>query len=106
MSTASSGRPSAILIILLCAPSADARVHSLESYTLGMTIDKNDIRKVRNKVVRGQLLAKAKKDKSQAKLKKRIARKQAEQRGETVERGAVLSVSLSEDLEKQSRTEM
>ncbi|KAI5479240.1 aminoacyl-tRNA ligase [Pseudohyphozyma bogoriensis] len=46
-----------------------------------------DISKIKNKVVRGQLLAKQKREKAQAKLKKRIARKEAEQRGEVVERG-------------------
>lgn len=45
------------------------------------------IRDIKNKVVRGQMLAKEKKEKAQAKLKKRIARKEAEDRGETVERG-------------------
>ncbi|GAA5855109.1 hypothetical protein JCM8547_002384 [Rhodosporidiobolus lusitaniae] len=52
-----------------------------------MPLLKQDIRTVRNKVVRSQLLAKAKKEQRQAKLKKRIARKEAEARGETVERG-------------------
>lgn len=46
-----------------------------------------DISGVRNKIVRGQLLAKQKKEKAQAKLRKRIARKEAENRGEEVERG-------------------
>ncbi|GAA5989079.1 hypothetical protein JCM11641_002297 [Rhodosporidiobolus odoratus] len=52
-----------------------------------MPLEKKDIRNIRNKVVRSQLLQKAKKEQSQAKLKKRIARKEAEARGETVERG-------------------
>ncbi|KAM0755792.1 Brix-domain-containing protein [Meredithblackwellia eburnea MCA 4105] len=43
----------------------------------------SDISKIRNKVVRGQLLKKQKREKAQAKLKKRIARKEAEQRGWT-----------------------
>ncbi|ORY90249.1 hypothetical protein BCR35DRAFT_136018 [Leucosporidium creatinivorum] len=49
--------------------------------------EKVDLSQIRNKIVRGQLLKKQKRDKNQAKLKRRIARKEAEQRGETVERG-------------------
>ncbi|CEQ38761.1 SPOSA6832_00226, partial [Sporobolomyces salmonicolor] len=52
-----------------------------------MPLQSKDISKVRNKVVRGELNRKRKKDLAQAKLKKRIARKEAEARGETVERG-------------------
>ncbi|SCV68613.1 BQ2448_734 [Microbotryum intermedium] len=48
---------------------------------------KLDLSGIRNKVVRGQLLAKQKRDKAQAKLKRRIARKEAENRGEEVEKG-------------------
>jgi ribosome production factor 1 len=49
--------------------------------------EKRDIRDIKNKIVRGQLVAAEKKAKAQAKLRKRIARKEAEQRGEEVERG-------------------
>lgn len=49
--------------------------------------EKLDLSSIRNKIVRGQLLKKQKRDKNQQKLKRRIARKEAEQRGETVERG-------------------
>ncbi|KAK4699175.1 hypothetical protein P7C70_g7087, partial [Phenoliferia sp. Uapishka_3] len=52
-----------------------------------MGVTDGDISGVRNKIVRGQLLAKQKKEKAQAKLRKRIARKEAEERGEVVERG-------------------
>lgn len=52
-----------------------------------MPVLDGDISTVRNKIVRGQLLAKQKKEKNQAKLRKRIARKEAENRGEEVERG-------------------
>lgn len=52
-----------------------------------MAVLDGDISGVRNKIVRGQLLAKQKKEKNQAKLRKRIARKEAENRGEEVERG-------------------
>lgn len=52
-----------------------------------MGITDGDISGVRNKIVRGQLLARQKKEKAQNKLAKRIARKEAENRGETVERG-------------------
>ncbi|KAM0793716.1 hypothetical protein ACM66B_001141 [Microbotryomycetes sp. NB124-2] len=52
-----------------------------------MPLAANDIRKVRNKVVRGQLLAKHRKEQQKDKLKRRIARKEAEKRGETVEKG-------------------
>lgn len=45
------------------------------------------IRDIKNKVVRGEMLKKEKREKAQAKLKKRIARKEAENRGEEVERG-------------------
>ncbi|GJN92179.1 hypothetical protein Rhopal_005209-T1 [Rhodotorula paludigena] len=51
-----------------------------------MPLKAADISRVRNKVVRSQLNEKRKKDQRQAKLKKRIARKEAEARGETVER--------------------
>ena len=52
-----------------------------------MPLKAADISRVRNKVVRGDLNQKRKKELKQAKLKKRIARKEAEARGETVERG-------------------
>ncbi|GAA6038599.1 hypothetical protein JCM8097_009440 [Rhodosporidiobolus ruineniae] len=52
-----------------------------------MPLHKNDVSKIRNKVVRGQEYAKLKKEARQAKLKKRLARKEAEARGETVEKG-------------------
>lgn len=52
-----------------------------------MALLDGDISGVRNKIVRGQLLAKMKREKAQTKLKKRIARKEAENRGEVVERG-------------------
>lgn len=52
-----------------------------------MPIATKDISKIRNKVVRGELNQKRKKEQKQAKLKKRIARKEAEARGEQVERG-------------------
>lgn len=52
-----------------------------------MPITDGDISGVKNKIVRSQLLQKQKKEKAQAKLKKRIARKEAENRGEEVERG-------------------
>lgn len=58
--------------------------------TLAMPLKAADISRVRNKVVRSQLNEKRKKDQRQAKLKKRIARKEAEARGETVERRASL----------------
>lgn len=45
------------------------------------------IRDIKNKVVRGEMLKKEKREKAQAKLKKRIERKEAENRGEEVERG-------------------
>ncbi|KDE04982.1 hypothetical protein MVLG_04630 [Microbotryum lychnidis-dioicae p1A1 Lamole] len=51
------------------------------------TVPKLDLSGIRNKVVRGQLLAKQKRDKAQAKLKRRIARKEAENRGEEVGKG-------------------
>ncbi|POY75337.1 hypothetical protein BMF94_1565 [Rhodotorula taiwanensis] len=52
-----------------------------------MPLKAADISRVRNKVVRGELNQKRKKELKQLKLKKRIARKEAEARGETVERG-------------------
>ncbi|GAA5980828.1 hypothetical protein JCM10908_003882 [Rhodotorula pacifica] len=52
-----------------------------------MPLKAADISRVRNKVVRGELIQKRKKELKQAKLKKRLARKEAEARGETVERG-------------------
>ena len=52
-----------------------------------MTITDGDISGVKNKIVRGQLLLRQKKEKAQNKLRKRIERKEAENRGETVERG-------------------
>ncbi|GAA5827222.1 hypothetical protein JCM11251_001177 [Rhodosporidiobolus azoricus] len=52
-----------------------------------MPLPAADISKIRNKVVRGELHRKAVREKKQAKLKKRLARKEAEARGETVERG-------------------
>lgn len=60
-----------------------------------MPLADGDISGVRNKIVRGQLLKKLKREKSQAKLKKRIARKEAEQRGEVVEKGTCISLPLS-----------
>lgn len=52
-----------------------------------MPIQTKDISKIRNKQVRSDLNQKRKKDLRQAKLKKRIARKEAEARGEHVEKG-------------------
>ncbi|KAK4050433.1 Ribosome production factor 1 [Microbotryomycetes sp. JL201] len=52
-----------------------------------MPLAANDIRKVRNKIVRGQLLAKHRKEQQKDKLKRRIARREAEKRGEVVEKG-------------------
>jgi ribosome production factor 1 len=52
-----------------------------------MGVTDGDISGVKNKIVRGQLLARQKKEKAQNKLQKRIARKEAENRGEVVERG-------------------
>ncbi|GAA6002660.1 hypothetical protein JCM10207_007614 [Rhodosporidiobolus poonsookiae] len=52
-----------------------------------MPLLKQDIRLIRNKVVRGEMLRKAKREQKQEKLKKRLARKEAEARGEKVERG-------------------
>lgn len=46
-----------------------------------------DKKKIANKIVRGQLLAKDRKAKSKEKLRRRIARREAEKRGEQVERG-------------------
>jgi len=46
-----------------------------------------EINQIRNKQVRSALLQREKKLKSKAKLQKRIERKEAENRGETVERG-------------------
>lgn len=57
-----------------------------------MGITDGDISGVRNKIVRGQLLARQKKEKAQNKLKKRIERKEAENRGEVVERGQSISI--------------
>lgn len=54
-----------------------------------MPLLKQDISKVRNKIVRSQLHQKAKKEARQAKLKRRLANKEAEARGETVVRGAL-----------------
>ena len=45
------------------------------------------ISSVRNKEVRAKLYREEQRQKKKAKLAKRIARKEAEQRGETVERG-------------------
>lgn len=58
-----------------------------------MPLKAGDISKVRNKDVRSQLVQKRKKELRQAKLKRRIERKEAEARGEHVEKGAY---SLSE----------
>lgn len=58
-----------------------------------MGITDGDISGVRNKIVRGQLLQRQKKEKAQNKLKKRIERKEAENRGEVVERGQSRSLS-------------
>ena len=55
-----------------------------------MGITDGDISGVRNKIVRGQLLARQKKEKAQNKLRKRIERKEAENRGEVVERGTFI----------------
>ncbi|BGP52526.1 hypothetical protein JCM8202_000405 [Rhodotorula sphaerocarpa] len=52
-----------------------------------MPLKAADISRVRNKVVRGELNQKRKKDLKQQKLKRRLERKEAEARGETVERG-------------------
>ncbi|GAA6049575.1 hypothetical protein JCM3770_000855 [Rhodotorula araucariae] len=52
-----------------------------------MPLKAADISRVRNKQVRSELNQKRKKDQRQAKLKKRIERKEAEARGEHVERG-------------------
>ncbi|GAA6018299.1 hypothetical protein JCM11491_005146 [Sporobolomyces phaffii] len=57
-----------------------------------MPLPAQDISKIRNKVVRGELNQKRKKEQKQAKLKKRIARKEAEARGETVERGITRTI--------------
>ncbi|GAA5852520.1 hypothetical protein JCM3766R1_000823 [Sporobolomyces carnicolor] len=57
-----------------------------------MPIATKDISKIRNKVVRGELNQKRKKEQKQAKLKKRIARKEAEARGEQVERGVTRTI--------------
>lgn len=57
-----------------------------------MGITDGDISGVRNKIVRGQLLARQKKEKAQNKLRKRIERKEAENRGEVVERGEFLNL--------------
>lgn len=54
-----------------------------------MPLKAADISRVRNKVVRGELNQKRKKDLKQQKLKRRLERKEAEARGETVERGAL-----------------
>lgn len=83
-----------------------------------MPITDGDLSGIRNKIVRGALLAKQKREKAQAKLKKRIARKEAENRGEVVERGlsslpsfsvSVLLIRISagfqfQDTQSQSRT--
>lgn len=53
-----------------------------------MPLKASDISKVRNKDVRSQLVQKRKKELRQAKLKRRIERKEAEARGEHVEKGA------------------
>lgn len=52
-----------------------------------MPLKASDISKVRNKDVRSQLVQKRKKELRQAKLKRRIERKEAEARGEQVEKG-------------------
>ena len=79
-----SAYPSANLLllsrVLTCTPLLSLHLPRARSTVSG----------VRNKIVRGQLLAKQKKEKAQAKLRKRIARKEAEERGEVVERGAPL----------------
>ncbi|GAA5888786.1 hypothetical protein JCM6882_002854 [Rhodosporidiobolus microsporus] len=52
-----------------------------------MPVTSSDVSKIRNKQVRGEQYRKLQREKKQAKLKKRLARKEAEARGETVERG-------------------
>ena len=61
-----------------------------------MAITDGDISGVRNKIVRGQLLQRQKKEKAQNKLRKRIERKEAENRGEVVERGQFFLLSLGQ----------
>lgn len=62
-----------------------------------MPLKAADISRVRNKVVRGELNQKRKKELKQLKLKKRIARKEAEARGETVERGTAVPMFLARE---------
>lgn len=75
-------------------PSQTVEPSELTSPCASLPLFRRTVSGVRNKIVRGQLLAKQKKEKAQAKLRKRIARKEAENRGEVVERGAPLSITL------------